>query len=94
MYNYDTAWHWMTNKDDVARMVTWNDGSTDNLGVDFGAGRDMYNYDGTWHWIKNANNVPEMAAWNNRLAVDLGSGTGVFNYNGSWHQMKPWSTAE
>ena len=84
----------MTNKDDVGRMMPWNDGSNDFLAVDFGSGRNMYNYDGSWNWIKNTGNVPEMAAWNNRLAVDLGSGIGIYNYNGIWQQMTNQSTAD
>lgn len=81
----------MTNKDDTARMVAWNDGTA----VDFGAGRKMYNYDGAvWSWKNNASDVPEMTAWNDCLVVDFGTGRGIYNDNGSWNWMKNWSTAK
>ena len=94
LYNYNGTWNWMSNNDDAARMVTWNDGANDNIAFDFGSGRNMFNFDGSWIWIKNANDVPEMTAWNNRLAVDFGSGVGIYNYDGSWNFMKSRSTMD
>ena len=36
LYNYDGTWNWLSNKDDVAMMLPWDNGSTEVLVVDFG----------------------------------------------------------
>jgi len=53
-YQYNGAWHWLTNWDAAPEMVIWNDGTNNNLAVDFGSGKGVYYRDGTgWHWTTN-----------------------------------------
>jgi len=83
----DTGWTWMSNKGDVAKMIAWNNGATEKLVVDFGAGRRVYTYNGSWSWFTNKDAVANMTVWDNRLVVDFGSGRGVYNNDGAWHWM-------
>ena len=87
LWYYDTAWHWMTNKGAPEMMTTWNNGTTDTLVVDFGAGQGIYTYDGAWNWLSNKDAVSEMTSWNEKLIVDFGSGRGVYNYDGAWNWL-------
>ncbi|ABW67591.1 choice-of-anchor Q domain-containing protein [Desulfosudis oleivorans] len=88
LHYYDgTGWAWMSNKGDVAKMVAWNNGATEKLVVDFGAGKRVYTYNGSWSWFTNKDAVANMTVWDNRLVVDFGSGRGVYNNNGTWNWM-------
>ena len=49
MYNYNGAWSWIKNANNVPEMVAWGD----RLAVDFGSGVGVYNYNGSWNLMRS-----------------------------------------
>jgi len=93
-YGISTHWHKLSSWDSAANMVAWNDGSLENLTVDFGIKRGLYNYkNGTWAKLSGWDSSAHMMVWNNMPVVDFGNNRGLFTYNNatsSWNRITGW----
>ncbi len=96
LYYYDSSWHKLSDIDSVADMLVWNDGSTENLVVDFGNNLGLYSHNGTsWTKLAGWDSTSNMLAWNSKLAVDFGNNRGLFTYDATnqWQKLTGWDNA-
>ena len=74
-------------------MLAWNDGSTDNLVVDFGAGRGLYKYNGPWNKLTGWDTAEQYLPWGTKLVVDFGADRGLYTYDTAWSKLTDWDDA-